>query len=124
MAFLPSATSFSTSARIAWGSTEEEDEGAGASAGLGEEGSDLGVLERGFVSVENRRVRIRDRVLTSWMGGGFRQVTCVEKGRMDGNRQRHLQCVQFIWDSYASKPWISRLNRRRGSFHLKVDEPN
>lgn len=51
MAFLPSATSFSTSARIAWGSTEEEDEGAGASAGLGEEGSDLGVLERGFLLV-------------------------------------------------------------------------
>lgn len=48
MAFLPSATSFSTSDRIAWGSTEEEDEGASASAGLGEEGSDLGILKRGF----------------------------------------------------------------------------
>lgn len=66
MAFLPSATSFSTSDRIAWGSTEEEDEGASASAGLGEEGSDLGILKRGFfVSMENGRVRIRDRVLTS-----------------------------------------------------------
>lgn len=64
---MPSATSFSTSARIAWGSTEEEEDGAGASAGLGEvEGLDLGDFGKGvFVSMGNVRIRVGAGVLTS-----------------------------------------------------------